>query len=145
MAEELGSAYAAQDGSRSTVLVVEDEGLIRLLIAEYLRDCGLHVLEAARGEDALALFAAGRRIDVVFSDVQMPSAHEGIALAHWIRKNRPRVHIMLTSGLAGLSDISAPICVRESTFSKPYECLAVAARIQTLLGSMRAAPRASVA
>ncbi|HEX2224313.1 MAG TPA: response regulator, partial [Thermoanaerobaculia bacterium] len=82
-----------------TVLVVEDEVLIRLAVAQYLRDCGWVVLEAGDAEEALTILqAADVRVDLVFTDVQMPRALDGFGLARWIRAHRPEVRVLLTSG-----------------------------------------------
>ncbi|HWO73418.1 MAG TPA: response regulator, partial [Dehalococcoidia bacterium] len=58
-----------------TVLVVEDEVLIRWVIAEHLRDCGYRVIEAGSGDEAIdVLRRTGLTIDVVLSDVRMPGS-----------------------------------------------------------------------
>jgi len=54
------------------VLVVEDDVLVRLTIADYLRDARYAVIEAANAVEALEVFASGVPVDVVFTDVQMP-------------------------------------------------------------------------
>jgi DNA-binding NtrC family response regulator len=117
---------------RATVLVVEDEGLIRMSVADCLRD-SWDVLEAASGEEAKAMFAEGPSIDVVFSDVQMSPACDGFALAKWIHENHPKVHVLLTSGAVTMNNIDAAVCAQASTFKKPYDCNAVVARIRDLL------------
>jgi CheY-like chemotaxis protein len=56
-----------------TVLVVEDEVLLRLVVAEYLRDCSFKVIEAAHADEAvMVLKQPDLRIDVLFSDIEMP-------------------------------------------------------------------------
>jgi hypothetical protein len=55
-----------------TILVVEDEVLVRLVISDYLRDCGDHVVEAASAAAAKAVLQSNTKVDLVFSDVQMP-------------------------------------------------------------------------
>jgi hypothetical protein len=55
-----------------TVLVVEDEVLIRMSTADYLRGCGYHIIEVGSGDEAVAVLKADVRIDVVFTDVSMP-------------------------------------------------------------------------
>lgn len=115
-----------------TLLVVEDEPLIRLMTADYFRDHGWRVLEAKSGESAKALFAAHEPIEVMFSDVQMASPTDGIVLAAWVRAHHPKVAVLLTSGAAKLADIPVNVCAQASTFIKPYECSVIAARISTL-------------
>ena len=116
----------------STLLVVDDEPLIRLATSEYFRDCGWRVLEAGSAEEARALLIDAGPIDVVFSDVQMSREMDGVALASWVQVNRPGTAVLLTSGASRLSDIPADICAAASTFKKPYRCAAVAERIVAL-------------
>jgi CheY-like chemotaxis protein len=67
-------------GPSQTILVVEDEVLIRLVIAEYLRECGYKVYEAAHADEALAVLQSPDvPIDIVFSDVVMPGRMDGSA------------------------------------------------------------------
>ena len=70
-------SQACEATHRRVVLVVEDEALVRLTIADYLRDCGYAVAEAADTNEALEIFASGEPVDVVFTDVQMPAPWTG--------------------------------------------------------------------
>jgi two-component system, response regulator PdtaR len=119
--------------ARPTVLVVEDEALIRRSIAEELRGQCWRVLEAETGDKARLMLVAGEPIDLVFSDVQMPGGMDGIQLAHWIHANHPAIHMMLTSSVAAMAGIPHEICAQGSIFRKPYESQAIAARIHVLL------------
>jgi CheY-like chemotaxis protein len=71
----------SSDQSIQTILVVEDEVLIRLPLAEYLRDCGYSVFEASNVAEAKAVLDADTPVDLVFSDVNMPGNENGFALA----------------------------------------------------------------
>jgi CheY-like chemotaxis protein len=116
-----------------TVLVVEDEVLIRLVIAEYLRDCGYKVIEAANADEAvLVLQQTERRIDVVFSDVEMPGSMDGFGLAQWVRANRPDIEVILAGSVARAVDAAADLCAGGSV-PKPYEPQTVHDRIRRLL------------
>jgi CheY-like chemotaxis protein len=113
-----------------TILVAEDDILIRNPLAEYLRDAGYLIVEAANAEEAIALFASKIPIDVVFSDMQMPGPMDGLGLARWIRRHHPGVRIAVTSGAgpeAGAADVA------EAFLVKPYHVAEVAARIGRLL------------
>ncbi|MFC5085869.1 response regulator [Microvirga arabica] len=88
------------DTPAPTILVVEDEVLVRLVIADYLRECGYKVYEAVNAGEALEVLQSSRvPIDVVFSDVQMPGEIDGFGLARWVRANKPGVQVILTSGV----------------------------------------------
>jgi DNA-binding NtrC family response regulator len=79
------------------VLVAEEEALIRMSASAVLRDAGFGVIEAATAEAALALLAHPE-IETLFSDVELPGAREGLALARHIHEHRPDIGMLLTSG-----------------------------------------------
>jgi CheY-like chemotaxis protein len=116
-----------------TVLVVEDEVLIRLVIADYLRDCGYKVHEAANADEALAILQAPEvSIDVVFSDVEMPGSMDGFGLARWVRSNKPDIQVILTSGVQRSADIAATLCEAGPLLQKPYPSEDVVQRVRQL-------------
>jgi CheY-like chemotaxis protein len=122
----------------ATILVVEDEVLIRLVIAEYLRDCGYRVHEAANAEQAMAVLQAPQvAIHIVFSDVMMPGEMDGFALARWIRDNHPRVDVVLTSGIERSADVAGMLCEAGPLLKKPYEPQGVVDRIRQLIAKSR--------
>lgn len=118
--------------TRATVLVVEDEVLIRAAVCDYLRDCGYHVLEAANGEEAQKIFDSDGSIDILFSDVQLGAGMSGFTLASWVRRHRPGVRIVLASGVARLSQEAEHLCDGEF-FTKPFSHSRLAAEINALL------------
>lgn len=116
------------------ILIVEDEVLIRFVIADYLRECGFKILEAGDAAEAIQLLEANVDIDLVFSDVQMPGDMDGFGLSKWIRANRPKLPVVLTSGDAGKSAKAKQLCENEPFFSKPYDVAKVVAHIRNKLG-----------
>ncbi len=121
-----------------TILVVEDEVLVRLALADYLRECGYKVFEASDVVEARSILAAEVAPDVVFSDVQMPGAEDGFALARWIRAHHPDVEVILTSGLSGAADKARDLCHEGPIVPKPYDRESVLRHIQDLLRKARA-------
>lgn len=85
------------------VLVVEDEERVRRLAARYLRDLGYQVLEVECADRAVELLAEGERIGILFSDIFMPGEMDGLDLAHWVRRERPEIAVLLTSGFTELN------------------------------------------
>jgi len=81
-----------------TILVVEDEFLIRMDIAEELRLAGWSVYEAGTADAAIELLSTPIIVDLVLTDVQMPGRRDGIALAEFVRSERPAVRIAVMSG-----------------------------------------------
>jgi PAS domain S-box-containing protein len=95
----------AAPASAGEMLLVEDDDEVAALVAEMARGLGYSVTRAASAEAALGALANGRRIDIVFSDVMMPGGMNGIELARELRRRRPDLPILLTSGYAaGLQD-----------------------------------------
>jgi CheY-like chemotaxis protein len=113
-----------------TVLVVEDEVLVRLCTADTLRSAGYTVLEAAGADEAMAHLAGVAGIAVMFSDIQMPGTMDGVELAHFVRATYPALEIILTSGA-----VARPVGTEDAIafVAKPYAPEDVAKRIGDLL------------
>lgn len=110
------------------VLVVEDEILIRLALADHLRDSGLTVYEAANGAEAIDLLTHHRHdIDAIFTDIMMPGPIDGLALHAWAAQHCPAVPVILTSGAPGESAIVRTLETAGLFFLKPYNMDHVAA------------------
>jgi len=121
-----------------TVLVVEDDVLVRLVIAGYLRDCGYRVLEAASGEEALRLLQRDdARVDVVLTDVEMPGQMDGFALAQWVRRERPHVEVVMAGTPARAAGAAGELCAQGPAQTRPLAPGAVLSRIRRLLAMRR--------
>ncbi|MET3353827.1 UNVERIFIED_ORG: DNA-binding NtrC family response regulator [Xanthobacter viscosus] len=81
-----------------TVLLVEDDALVRLVTAGELRDAGLTVIEAASAQEAYEAIIAGLHVDVVFTDVRTEGTLDGYELARMLKAERPSLPVILTSG-----------------------------------------------
>jgi CheY-like chemotaxis protein len=119
----------------STVLVVEDEVLVRLAVADYLRHRGYRVLEAKTGEEAQAVLRAGEPVEVLFSDVDLGSGMSGVDLAAWTREHFRDIRILLTSGVMRLTESTHRLADRP-LLNKPYAYEELARLIQGLLGGL---------
>jgi CheY-like chemotaxis protein len=107
---------------RQTILAVDDEVLIRTAISEYLRDCGYKVIEAASVDEAvLVLQQAEITVHTVLSDVAMPGARDGFALAQWVRQHRPTVHVILAGSPARATKAARELCDSGPMLAKPYD------------------------
>jgi CheY-like chemotaxis protein len=110
----------AAQGEPCAVLVVEDDALIRLCVAECLRDLGYAVIEASNGDEALGVLASALPVAVVFSDVDMSGSTNGLQLALGLRRCHPETRVILTS--AGLLDEPLRDALGGVPFiSKPYQ------------------------
>jgi CheY-like chemotaxis protein len=117
------------------ILVVEDEVLIRMVISEYLRECGFKVIEAANADEAIIILEqANLKIDIVFSDIEMPGSMDGFGLSRWLRHNKPELKVILAGTVTRAANAAADLCDEGPTLAKPYEPRAVVDRIRRLLG-----------
>nr|WP_282705708.1 response regulator [Pseudomonas syringae] len=90
----------ASSTSDETILVVDDEPAVRLLIAELLEDLGYIVLQAERGADALTILQSKAAIDLLITDVGLPGGMNGRQVADAARDVRPDLKILFVTGYA---------------------------------------------
>ena len=79
------------------ILVVEDEALVRFAAVGMLEDAGFRMIEAVNGDQALQLLTADSDVQLLFTDVNMPGAIDGLALARQVRDRWPHIAIMVAS------------------------------------------------
>jgi CheY-like chemotaxis protein len=116
--------------SGPVILIVEDEFLLRLDSAETIEDAGFEVIQAANADEAIAILKARPDIHVVFTDIQMPGAMDGLKLARFVRDRWPPIQIVATSGRVAVADGDLPA---GSVFlPKPYRGAQVVATLREL-------------
>lgn len=113
--------------SAASVLVVEDEILTRVLIADELRAEGFSVIEAATANEALSYFQAGLQVDLVLSDIELPGALNGVDLIRRLRAEDPNLATVLTSGH------TPSVHEADAFLPKPYDVREAVALVATLL------------
>jgi PAS domain S-box-containing protein len=92
-------AFVAEiEGGHETILVVEDDRLVREYVLTQLRSLGYVTLDAGNAAEALAIINAGHRFDLLFTDVIMPGTMNGRQLADAVLKQRPDLKVLYTSG-----------------------------------------------
>lgn len=121
------------DTFRTTVLVVEDEGLIRMDALDALEGAGFNMLEASNADEALHILSSHDDIDVVFTDVNMPGSIDGLGLMRRISDERPEICMIVASGMERPAQSS--LAPRTRFFAKPY----VFDRIVEAINALRAA------
>ena len=84
--------------SETSILVVEDETLIRLWAADLLEENGFSVLEAENAERALKILERRPDVKLVFTDVHMPGSLDGMDLAREVHARWPHILLVITSG-----------------------------------------------
>ena len=80
------------------ILLVQDEVLVRMVAADVLEDAGFTVLESTNAEEALRLLETRPDVQVLFTDVNMPGALDGLGLAQTVHERSPGVGILIGSG-----------------------------------------------
>jgi CheY-like chemotaxis protein len=124
--------------SMETVLVVEDEVLVRTAIAEYLRHCGYRVIETASSDEAIVVLSEPKiQVDIVFSDVQMPGSLDGFGLSKWVREHRRGLDIILTGTVEKAAEAAGDLCENGPHLKKPYEPQQVLEWIKRLRASTK--------
>lgn len=94
------SAVSTVEGGHETILVVEDDKLVRGYVLAQLHSLGYGTLEAKNAAEALAIVEAGHEFDLLFTDVIMPDAMNGRELANALAKSKPDLKVLFTSGYA---------------------------------------------
>ncbi|CAO3432096.1 PAS domain S-box protein [Azospirillum doebereinerae] len=114
-AAEDDGRLAVADGDGARILLVEDDPVVAPVVMAALEDLGYRVLRATSGEEALRCLERGEEVDLLFSDVVMPGAVDGIALARAARHRLPNLAVVMTTGysedhtgLEGLPVLSKP-------------------------------------
>ena len=114
------------------VLVVEDEAFIRLNAATMLEDAGFDTVEAATADQAIRHLETNGRIQIVFTDINLPGSMDGLRLAAAIRSRWPPIELVLTSGHVVVAEKDMP--ARGLFLPKPYSS-------QQLIHTMRSFDR----
>lgn len=124
-------AGTPQDDRPQTVVVAESDVLARMVLAQYLRECGYEVLESATSDDVLALFRSGRTVDVLLLDAQISGGLAGFTLTRHVREKFPDTEIVLTFGIVKAAEKAGQIC-DEGPLERPYHPQDIVKRIKRL-------------
>lgn len=111
---------------KQTVLIVDDEPLIRMMLADALIDQGYDVFEAANVLEAVAVFGM-RHIDFLVTDVDMPGSLNGFDLVRFVRNHDSRVGVVVVSG--GPVPGDGVLQTGEAFIAKPY-------RLDSVVGNL---------
>ncbi len=118
------------------ILLVEDEFLIRLIVAEELTESGFEVCEAEDGDRAAALIAeAGPdAFRLLVTDIHMPGSLDGIEVARLLRERRPDIPVIYMTGRPGVLNHVRRFGNKDVLFAKPFAPSALLAVVRRLLG-----------
>jgi PAS domain S-box-containing protein len=129
---EVGSVEPAE-AAGEMILVVEDNATVRKSVVTQLQQLGYRTIEAADGQEAMAILELDPRIDLLFSDVVIPGGMSGRQLAATTRRKRPDVKILLTSGFPDKATDARSGERTEAMLSKPYRQQELARKLREIL------------
>ncbi|WPO98229.1 response regulator [Pseudomonas sp. HR96] len=122
----------AVDGE--TVLVVDDEPTVRLLVREILEELGYHAIEAADGPSGLQILESDVRIDLLVSDVGLPGNMNGRQMADLARVRRPDLKVLFITGYAEKAVLgNGDLAPNMHIMTKPFSIEGLAVRIKNLI------------
>jgi PAS domain S-box-containing protein len=123
-------------GAGETILVVEDDDTVRLIMSDALQDLGYHVLLATDARPAIALLQSEQRIDLLISDVVLPHV-SGRKLAELARNLRPHLKVLFVTGYAEQATIRGEFLdVGMDMLTKPFALDALGAKVHTMIRSV---------
>ena len=123
------SIQTQSESASHTILVVEDEVLLRLDLAYQLRCAGFDVIEADSGDEALAILKAKDDVDLILTDIRMPGEIDGARLARSVRRQTQDIKIVI---LSAYSDTQHELPV-DAAFTKPVRIEALLTKVRQLL------------
>jgi DNA-binding response OmpR family regulator len=124
---------SADASERPALLIVDSDVLVRHHLAEYLRDCGFHVIEASSSDEALTFLGEEKiSVEAVLADVNIAGNMSGFALAQWIRENHKDTDVVLVGTLENAVEKAAGLCEESENLPKPYDPQLVLDRIKRL-------------
>ena len=119
--------------AKLTLLLAEADVIVRFVIAEHLRSCGLIVVEAANADEAKTILLARPKIDYLLADAQLAGPVSGFALAQWVRRHRPGLVVVLSGGLRGKADMASDMCERAAKKRSPHDGATLHDRMQAMM------------
>lgn len=115
-----------------TIIVVEPDALVRMVIAKFLRECGYRVIEGTEAADVWAAIDSEVKVDIVFAEVRLAGKTNGFSLASLLRQKHPEIDVILTSSPDNAAEKSKELC-DDGPIGKPYHPEDVAVRVRQVL------------
>jgi signal transduction histidine kinase len=123
-----------EQGQGETVLVIDDEETVRMLVVEVLEDAGYVALQAADGPAGLAILNSDTRIDLLISDVGLPGGMNGRQVADAARTARPGLKVLFITGYAENAVVAGDTLEPGmAVMTKPFQVAALGTRIREMI------------
>lgn len=124
----------AEAGQGETILVIDDEATIRMLMIDVLEEAGYRVVEAGDGPSGLKILQSDMRIDLLITDVGLPGGMNGRQVADAARATRPELKVLFVTGYAENAVVgNGHLDVGMAVITKPFEINALAARVRDIV------------
>ncbi len=135
-AEVIAETAIPELGAGDTILIVDDEPTVRMLVSDVLSEAGYEVLEADDGPSAVRILQSGRRIDLLITDVGLPGGMNGRQVADAAHQTRPELKVLFVTGFAenaAIGDGRLPPGMEVVT--KPFQMASLAAKVGEIIAS----------
>ena len=120
------------------LIVADADVLIRNALAEYLRNCGYKVFEAATADEVImALEEGAAKIDALLTDAELSGRFNAFELRKWVRDHHPDVEVVLAGSVDSAAQAAGHLCDEGPHLQRPYDPQSVAAHIRRLLAATR--------
>jgi CheY-like chemotaxis protein len=128
------AATASRANPGETVLLVDDEPVIRMLVAEVLEELGYACIEAADARSGLRVLDAGGRVDLLVTDVGLPNGMNGRQLADAARLKRPGLNVLFITGFAQSAAVgNGSMEPGMEVMTKPFAMDVLAAKVRAMI------------
>ena len=132
--EAAGAGAGAESGHGETVLVIDDEEPIRMLITDVLEEAGYRVLRAADGPTGLKVLDSDTRIELLITDVGLPGGFNGRQVADAARAKRPDLKVLFITGYAENAVVgNGHLEPGMQVITKPFAIAALGARVREII------------
>jgi signal transduction histidine kinase/ActR/RegA family two-component response regulator/HAMP domain-containing protein len=145
-AQEEAASAAPVAGGSETILIVEDEPVLRSMARDILEECGYRILEASSGKEALDVWnQRANEIDLLLTDMMMPDGISGADLVERLLASRPRLKVVFTSGYTA-DEVNQKMLTRTraSFLAKPYTHAELAKTVRDCLDQNNSSDAAAV-
>ncbi len=132
--EDVAATPVVEGGHGETVLIIDDEETVRMLVAEVLGEAGYNVIEAPDGPSGLDILRSNRRIDLLVSDVGLPGGMNGRQVADAARVTRPELKVLFITGYAENAAVgNGLLAPGMEVLTKPFVMGDLAAKVHDMI------------
>jgi CheY-like chemotaxis protein len=122
-------------GNRATVLVIDDEPMVRMLIKDVLEEVGYDVVDVADGPTGLKVIQSDSRIDLLVTDMGLPGGMSGRQVAEAGREARPNLKVLFVTGYAQTTMLDADFNQSSTqVIGKPFNFEALQNKVREMIG-----------